>query len=219
MDSTIPLTRDLVLIGGGHTHALVLRAWGMHPVPGARLTLIHPGPTAAYSGMLPGHIAGHYTRDDLDIDLVRLARFAGARLVVGAAEGLERAEKTVHVPGRAPIRYDICSIDIGVTSEMPALPGFSAHGVPAKPLDSFAARWEGFVNAVAAGQAEPSVAMIGGGVAGIELALAMAHRLRGLGKEPRVTVIEAGAARSARCCSSGCTARMCACWKGRAWRK
>lgn len=58
----LPLTHDLVMIGGGHTHALVLRKWGMSPLPGARLTVIHPGPTAPYSGMLPGHVAGHYSR-------------------------------------------------------------------------------------------------------------------------------------------------------------
>ena len=74
MQPQIPLTRDLVMIGGGHTHALVLRMWGMKPLPGVRLTVINPTPTAAYSGMLPGHIAGHYPREALQIDLVKLAR-------------------------------------------------------------------------------------------------------------------------------------------------
>ena len=78
MHVQIPLTRDLVLIGGGHSHALLLLKWGMRPLPGTRVTVINPGPTAPYSGMLPGHIAGHYTREDLEIDLVRLARFAPA---------------------------------------------------------------------------------------------------------------------------------------------
>ena len=80
MIEPVPLTRDLVLIGGGHAHALVLRKWGMDPLPGARLTVINPGPTAPYTGMLPGHVAGHYSRDMLEIDLVRLCRHAGARL-------------------------------------------------------------------------------------------------------------------------------------------
>ncbi len=90
MTPQIPLTRDLVLVGGGHTHALVLRKWAMHPLPGVRLTLINPGPTAPYSGMLPGFVAGHYRRDELDIDLVQLARYAGARLIVDKACGLDR---------------------------------------------------------------------------------------------------------------------------------
>lgn len=184
----LPLTRDLVLIGGGHTHALVLRSWGMDPLPGVRVTLINPGPTAPYSGMLPGHIAGHYERDALDIDLVKLARFAGARIILGAADGLDLARREVHVPGRPPIGFDICAIDIGVTSAMPALPGFDEHGVPAKPLGPLASRWVAYLN----GTGPASVAVIGGGVAGVEIAMAMAHALRQSARPARVALIEQG---------------------------
>lgn len=184
----IPLTRDIVLIGGGHTHALVLRKWGMRPLPGARLTLINPLPTAAYSGMLPGHVAGHYPRAALQIDLVRLARHAGARLILGRAEGIDRANRRIEVPGRPPVAYDVASIDIGISSDMPGLPGFALNAVPAKPLDAFADEWDGFVADVADGRAEPVVVVIGGGVAGVELALAAAHRL---GAQGKVTLVEA----------------------------
>lgn len=171
MTPGFPHTRDLVLIGGGHTHALVLRRWGMQPLAGVRLTVINPGPTAPYSGMLPGFVAGHYTRDDLDIDLVALARFAGARLINGAVTAMDAATRQLTVPGRPPINYDVASLDIGITSAMPALDGFSDYGVPAKPLGHFASRWDAFRT-----QADAlHVAVIGGGVAGAELALAMQH--------------------------------------------
>lgn len=186
----LPLTRDLVLIGGGHSHALLLRMWGMDPLPGVRLTLISPDPTAAYSGMLPGHVAGHYPRAALELDLVQLARHAGARLILGRAEGIDRAARQVQVAGRPGIAYDVLSIDIGITSDMPDLPGFTEHAHPAKPLDAFADDWADFVRAAAAGAARPEVAVIGGGVAGVELALAAAHRL---GRGAAVTVIEAEA--------------------------
>lgn len=184
--SRLPLTRDLVLVGGGHTHALVLRKWGMKPLPGARLTVINPGPTAPYSGMLPGFVAGHYQRDELDIDLVRLARFAGARVVLGAAEHIDTASQLVHVPGRPPIAYDVASIDIGITSAMPDLPGFAEHGIPAKPLGRFAARWAGFRD----GDSPAHVAVIGGGVAGVELILAMAYALKSRGRLAQATLID-----------------------------
>lgn len=184
--SRLPLTRDLVLVGGGHTHALVLRKWGMKPLPGARLTVINPGPTAPYSGMLPGFVAGHYQRDELDIDLVRLARFAGARVVLGAAEHIDTASQLVHVPGRPPIAYDVASIDIGITSAMPDLPGFADHGIPAKPLGRFAARWAGFRE----DDGPAHVAVIGGGVAGVELILAMAYALRSRGRLAQATLID-----------------------------
>ena len=130
MNNSFPLVQDLVLIGGGHTHALVLRKWGMKPLAGVRVTVINPGPTAPYSGMLPGFVAGHYKRDDLDIDLIQLARFAGARVINGKATGIDLARREITVSGRPPIAYDVASLDVGITSEMPNLSGFADHGIP-----------------------------------------------------------------------------------------
>ena len=189
MRTPAPLSRDLVLIGGGHAHALVLRRWGMRPLAGARVTLIDPLPAVPYTGMLPGHVAGHYAMEELEIDLVRLARHAGARLVLARATGIDHAARRVRVEGRPAIAYDVLSIDVGVTSAMPDLPGFAEHAVPAKPLGPFAARWRGFRDAPSG-----DVAVIGAGTGGVELSMAMAHALRQAGAEARVTVLEAGRA-------------------------
>ncbi|WP_224815895.1 selenide, water dikinase SelD [Hasllibacter sp. MH4015] len=184
----VPIVQEVVLVGGGHTHALVLRRWGMRPVPGARLTLINPGATAPYSGMLPGHIAGHYTRQDLDIDLVRLARFAGARLIVDRAVALDPAEKVIRLGSGRRVAYDIVSLDVGITAEMPVLPGFAEHGVPAKPLGRFADIWA----KTCAGDGPIRIAILGGGVAGCEVAMAATHRMRDLGRDVAVSVIDRG---------------------------
>lgn len=184
-----PAARDLVLVGGGHAHALVLRMWGMDPLPGARLTLVNPAPVAPYTGMLPGHIAGHYGRDDLMIDLVRLARFAGARLVLDRATGIDRDARRILTAGGRSLRYDVASLDIGIGSDLPDLPGFADHAVAAKPLGSYAEAWARFV---AQAPAAPHVVVIGAGVGGVELALASAHRLRRAGRQPQVTLLEQG---------------------------
>ncbi|WP_300580627.1 selenide, water dikinase SelD [Marivita sp.] len=189
----LPLTQDLVLIGGGHTHALVLRKWAMKPLPGARLTLINPGPTAPYSGMLPGFVAGHYTRDQLDIDLVRLAQSANAQLILGSVTGIDPASGTIQTDTHPPIGFDACSVDVGITSDMPALPGFADHAVPAKPLGPFAARWDTFRN----GTSPATVAVIGGGVAGAELAMAMAHALTLRKRQATIHLIDNATALSA----------------------
>ncbi len=187
MTPALPLTRDLVLIGGGHAHALALRSWGMNPLPGVRLSLINPGPTAPYTGMLPGFVAGHYQRDDLDIDLVRLARFAGARLILSQATGIDRQAKRIAIAGRPDLAYDIASVDIGITSAMSEIPGFDEFAIAAKPLGSYSRAWTGFLTRPGPGR----VVVIGGGVAGCELALAMRHAQRAGGREGSVTVIEA----------------------------
>lgn len=191
MHAALPLTRDLVLIGGGHAHALVLKQWGMRPLPGARLTLIDPDPATAYTGMLPGFVAGHYAREELDIDLVRLARFAGARIILDRVTGLDPETRDIALQDRAPIRFDIASLDIGATGRTPDIEGFTDHVVTAKPLSGFADRWGRFVERVEQGGAQPRVAVIGAGAAGIELALAAHHRLESLDSAPQITLIEA----------------------------
>ena len=83
------IVKDLVLLGGGHSHVAVLRRLGMRPLEGLQTTLISPSVTTPYSGMLPGVIAGHYAPEDAEIDLVRLCRFAGARLFVESASAID----------------------------------------------------------------------------------------------------------------------------------
>lgn len=182
MQIDIPLARDIVLIGGGHAHALALRMWGMRPLPGARLTLIAPDPVAEYSGMLPGFVAGLYAPDDLSIDLVKLARHAGARLILDRATGIDRDAGQILLAGRPPVAFDLASVDIGVTAASPDIRGFAEHALPVKPTRAFVTGWHEFAE-----KGGGQVVVIGGGLAGIELALAARTRL----PDCPVTVIEA----------------------------
>lgn len=192
MMSPVPITRDLILLGGGHTHALVLRKWAMHPLPGVQVTLVNPGVKAPYTGMLPGFVAGHYERQDLDIDLVRLARAADARLIVDRAVGIDAVAKTIQLADRPEIPYDILSIDIGISSHIPEPASELPAILPAKPLGPFADAWGALVERVERENLAASIAVIGAGVAGIELALAIAYRLRRLGRPAaRIQLIEA----------------------------
>ncbi len=189
MQGGTPQLRDVVLVGGGHAHALVARMWGMDPLPGARLTIINPAPAAPYTGMLPGLIAGHYRRDEIMIDLIRLGSFAGARVILDRAVGIDPAARLIHLQDRPPLRYDVASIDVGIGSGLSEVPGYAEHGVAAKPLGDYARRWEAFV---ALSLPAPRVVIVGAGLGGVELALASAHRLRAAGATPAVTLLERG---------------------------
>jgi selenide,water dikinase len=173
-----PILRDIVLIGGGHSHVVVLRMWAMNPLPGARLTLICTDTDTPYSGMLPGYIAGHYTCDDVHIDVRRLAEFAGARYYRDEVVGIDRAARTVICRNRPPVAYDALSINIGSTPRLGDVPGADAHAVPVKPIRQFNARWLALLERVRGHAGVTTVAVVGAGAGGVELALAMQYRLR-----------------------------------------
>src|SRR5579864_5807541 len=129
MRPPVPIAQDLVLVGGGHAHVHVLKRFGMRPADGVRLTLITRDLETPYSGMLPGYVAGLYGFAECHIDVWRLARFAGARLVHDEAIGLDRAARQVLCRAHPPIRYDLVSLDIGSTPRRDEVPGAETHTV------------------------------------------------------------------------------------------
>ena len=170
--------QNLVLIGGGHSHAIVLKKLGMNPPLGCRLTLITDVMHTPYSGMLPGYVAGLYDYDDCHIDLRPLSQFAQARLVVSRATGLDLERRQVHCADRPPIPFDILSIDIGSTPTV-TVPGAADYAIPAKPISHFLAQWDQLVEQVMQQPQQPlRIGIVGGGAGGVELALAVQARLQ-----------------------------------------
>lgn len=173
---TLP-NRELVLVGAGHTHAHILRMWRMHAVPGVRLTVVSPYPHASYSGMLPGTLAGLYQPAEMLIDLRRLTASCGARLIVAAATGLDPERKLVHLEGRPPLAYDVCSVGIGsipaggdVWRNHPDVLGI-------KPMQTFLERLDGRLQLVPTNE-KRRVVVVGGGAAGVEVTFCLDAKLR-----------------------------------------
>jgi selenide, water dikinase len=178
MKAATAVLKDVVLVGAGHSHVTVLRMFGMKPIPGVRLTLISREVHTPYSGMLPGLIAGHYGFDDAHIDTGPLARFAGARLYQAEAVDLDLAGRHVICRRRPPVPYDLLSLNIGSTPNTADVPGASEHAIPVKPIDGFLRRFEALQARVLARKGRTAVALVGAGAGGVELLLAVEHRLR-----------------------------------------
>ncbi len=182
-----PVVKDLVLIGGGHTHAIALLMFGMKPLPGVRLTLITDTSHTPYSGMLPGHVAGFYNFDECHIDLRRLAQFAKAQLYIDRAVGLDLANKKVNCANHPPVAFDVLSIDIGSTPASIDVPGASEYTIAAKPVPQFLHQWYQLVEDVTNHPKKPiRLGIVGGGAGGVELALTMQQRLHQVLKEDQV---------------------------------
>ncbi len=170
-------SKHLVLLGGGHSHVEVLRRFGAQPIPGVSLTLISRAVDTPYSGMVPGLIAGHYTRDESYIDLQPLARFARARAVFDEAIGLDLESRQVRLRERPPISYDVLSIDIGSTPNL-EVPGAADHAVAVKPIDRLLERWSALTDRINADDSPKRIAVVGGGAGGVELLLAVQYSLQ-----------------------------------------
>ena len=175
----VPPLFDLLLLGGGHAHVQVLRAFGMRPQPGVRLTVVASEPHSPYSGMLPGFLAGCYDWDELHIDVARLASFAGARFIAGEATGLDLAANRVLFHERPPLRFDGISINTG---GVPGREFASDFVTPVKPIGRFLPAW---ARRIAENPPE-HLTVVGAGAGGVELALAIAGRYPRL----RVALVE-----------------------------
>ena len=178
--NTIPVIKDLVLVGGGHSHLSVLKYFAMNPVPGLRLTLITRDLHTPYSGMLPGYIAGHYHYDEAHIDLRPLAQFAQARIYHAEVNDIDLENNNIICAGRPPIHFDIVSINIGSRPGTLHIPGADSYSIPVKPIDRFLDQWALLSDRIIRSEHDFHLAVVGGGAGGVEMALATQYRIEHL---------------------------------------
>ena len=184
--------KELVLIGGGHTHALFLSMWAEMPIPGVRITLISPDVMTPYSGMLPGLIAGHFQFEETHIDLARLCQFAGARFIRTFATLIEPSKNIIHLQGRPHLHYDLLSINCGTTPNLD-VPGAREFAIGVKPISNLYKKWQSLVDKLAQHKDQAiNLTVVGGGVAGVEFSQALQHRLQNNPNEISITILQKG---------------------------
>jgi selenide,water dikinase len=178
MPGPAELQKDLVFVGGGHSHALALRMLAMAPIEGLRLTLISPASHTPYSGMLPGLVAGHYSFEQTHIDLARLCQWAGVRFICAEVTAIDPLTQQLSIEGRPPIAYDVLSLDVGSEPELDSVPGARKYSVPVKPVSGLWQRWSIIREKLQASAQNTAyrIAMVGGGAGSVELIAAMAEQ-------------------------------------------
>jgi selenide,water dikinase len=86
--------------------------------------------------------------------------------------------------------YDVLSINVGATPALDGVRGDVERLIRTKPIDRFLGQWAVFEQRARTAQ-RVSVSFVGGGAAGVELALAALHRLRSLGVAAEVALVTA----------------------------
>lgn len=169
--------KRLVLAGGGHAHVEVLRALGESRPADVDITLVTPYPWLTYTGMLPGHIAGHYGLEECTLDLLPLVRRAGVELRATLATLVSADARELVCTDGTVLPYDVLSLDVGSHPRIEGVEGVPRHATVVRPLEKLVAGWRELRERAAAG-GMGAVTMVGGGAAGVELAFAMNHALR-----------------------------------------
>jgi len=171
--------KHLVLAGGGHAHLEVLRRFGAQRASGHRLTVISPDRYSPYSGMLPGLIAGHYAWEQCHVDLGGLCFRAGAELVLAQVTTVDPVTRTIGLDNGCTLTWDLLSLNTGSTPDLAAVPGAHEHVVPIKPMSGFLRAWKALLPSMQEGPGKPArFTVVGGGAGGVEVVLAMSHRLQ-----------------------------------------
>jgi len=150
--------KRVIFAGGGHANIAALRRLAKDP-PDAELILVNHGPKIWYTGALPALVRGDISEDEACLNAPRLAESCNATFIDASLTAYETNRLTLD---RSPgIPFDILAISTG-----------AAPNGGVKPIPSFLARiktWDRMPN--------PTIGIIGAGAGGVELALALRHRL------------------------------------------
>ncbi|MGE3675929.1 MAG: FAD-dependent oxidoreductase, partial [Polyangiaceae bacterium] len=159
----------------------------MKPVAGVQLTLVTDRGDAVYSGMVPGLVAGDYSREEISIDLARLAGRAGAQLIQSAATQVDAGRRQICFADRPPIRYDVASLDVGSRVLGWRLPGVKQFALATRPIAKLTRDLHQRLTQLRGAR---RLCVVGGGAGGVELAFCCQARLAALGLDAAITLVD-----------------------------
>jgi NADH dehydrogenase FAD-containing subunit len=200
------MSAHLVLLGAGHAHIQVLKVLARarqkvadpsnpNSVVDARITVISPYASLAYSAMMPGWLAGHFNLADCEIPVQPLVEAAKAQWLQSKVVSINRAKKTIALLDGQVLSFDFLSINTGSVAYTESIIGAREQGILLRPLEQFIAQWETVCAQISSQsnmEKHAHIVIIGGGASGVEVALASRHHFLRPGFNVGVTLISDG---------------------------
>ena len=171
------IKKDLVLLGAGHSNIEVIKKFGIKPIDGLRLTVISNSYFSTYSGMLPGYLQGIYEWNEINIDLVKLCRAYGHRLIISNVIKIDTKNNLVFLENRPSINYDFLSINLGIKTDSSKIKGAEKNCLKLKPISSIKENFDKLLEFNKVNK-NNDIVIIGAGAAGFEVALALDENLK-----------------------------------------
>ena len=169
------ITKQLVLIGGGHANVQVLKKLCKNNIKGLHTILISEHFEATYSGMTPGFIHEDFSKEEISIDLQRLCFNAGATFIRDKVTKLDSNNNELQLQNLPPINYDLLSINTGSISNTKEINiENTSKCFFVKPISSLVKNLSEIDQILK--NNKNKVVIIGGGVASYELAFSLKRR-------------------------------------------
>ena len=174
-----PSRKHLVLIGAGRANLHVLKGLARQGSGDMNVTLVAPHPYYIDSAMLPGYVAGDYALDEVRIPLDPLVEASGVTFAPAHVHSLDAGGRRIQLTSGDALPYDVLSIDaepmLARETVEEAMPGARRNALFLHPHEAFVQLWPQLQ--ALASQRALQVAVIGEDLAGVEMAMAVAHAL------------------------------------------
>ncbi len=116
------------------------------------------------------------------MDLAKLCGYGNVRFILADVCNIDTSNKEIYcADGRPPIRYDIVSVNVGISPDMKQIDPSKIESLsPVKPISTFANRWDNILQRILNDSSRKTkhVVIIGGGAGGTELSFAMNYRIK-----------------------------------------
>ena len=195
--------QHLVLIGAGAGHWRVLESLAQRRSVRLSVTVVSPNATPANASLVGEFVAGRLSAEACQWSLTSLAQRCGARRVLAGVRALEPDLQRVVLSNGETLRYDWLSVNLEPETNRERLaqqiPGALEHALNLWPLPIF---FKLLPQLVQLSTRKPlNIGVVGGGVAAVEVALALHHRLATASESQpsRVSLVTGGEAALANC--------------------
>ncbi len=163
------MSHRLVLVGAGHTHALLILRIPEINKQGISVTVISPHEHQFYSGMGPGMLGGCYRPEELSIPARSLVESRAGTFVKDRVVHVDAGLKLLTLQSGANITYDTASFNIGSEVTFNAPSGPDAQDIfTVKPIYNLLSARRRILELARDGKVR--IAVVGGGPAGLEIA-------------------------------------------------
>ena len=162
------MEKHLVLAGAGHAHMVTMANIHVFCELGHRVTVIGPSDYHYYSGMGPGMLGGGYDPDDIRFAVKQTIEDQGGVFLRDSVVGVDPVSRELRLESGSTVSYDVLSFNTGSHINLPLLHGNTDQVYTVKPIERlYQARKE---IETLSGKQSVTVAVIGGGPAGTEVA-------------------------------------------------